>query len=1622
MHISLLGREGQSKLVELYHEGVLKETYSGDSDAISYTGLSHGDYTIMFAEGSGPCFVERVITIDQPEGLSYDLEWENVRCMNSPTGKVEVNVDGGNMPYIVSLYDGTDQLVETQSGEFSSYIFENLYASEYHITLVDKHGCPVSHPQEPVALVLNPDAALEMHLEQTPALCKGDSNGAISLASSGGWGSYSYSKDGLQWDEGGASFSFEGLQAGQYTIMMRDFMECELSQSIIVQQPELLVIDSVVSSPVSCYGGNNGSIEIFASGGNGSYEYDFGNGFVGYSMQAQLIAGAYSLVVRDYKGCQGTTTASVLQPEEYALQVMKPEYNGGFNIRCHGLTDTVRIQPSGATAPYSFSLNGEFIGICEQEQLYSIMDIAAGDWSLISTDANGCVYNHDFSLLEPQPLSFETIEVIQPKCHNGEDGSINIQLFTGGASPYDFELLLNSSVLGQASGVLTYTFNGLESDTYLVKAGDANGCLLETPVFVPEPEAVTVDTLISFPLLCKGDGSGSILAYVEGGVGNYLYQWFDAGLNPVATANPLENSSAGMYYLSIADGNGCHALNPQTSDYYFEAELLEPQEALMISDYTSGPVSCNGMADGSISVVSLGGWDNEHLYSLNEGPFMPDTAFGFLPAGTYMLRVRDGQGCIAAQMIDVLQPDVLVLGFESVLDVDCYGNSTGLVLLGAQGGNQGYEYGMSLDAMGPEPLFDSLVAGSYTFWLTDSLGCKAFAQVQVHQPEPVGFSVGNIQLPQCGASDGSFEILPIGGNNPFEILWTSHNLPAQFQVNQAGADFYHFRLEDSKGCSGNFTYALTTANGPTVSAINIQQPSCDYRSDGVVEVVFEAGLDVQGIYMSNAAGQTWEGDTAVNNLPGGFYYLRALDTEGCASLSTVELDAPDPLMASLSTSPVICWGGEDGTGQVSLSGGTAPYTVQWYDQDGAFAGSGPQATGLAAGFYYAIVGDANACGFTSDTHNQTALIEIEQAPEALVLNVGQLEPPVCAGGDNGYVSLAAWGGWGDYKYGINEGLPVSNPLINGLTAGDHEAWVIVKHGCLVSQMLHLEDPPAVLVHVDQTHHVKCAGGNDGSVWLSAVNGLAPYSFSIDDGASWNNHGVFNNLASGSYTILARDKEGCIGSDYVQLTQPEVLLLEPDSVSPSYCGASNGFIQLSASGGLKPYTIVWEPLVAQSGLYAGNLQAGSYTASITDANQCNKQLEIEVPVIEGPGILDHTTVPTRCHDSSDGQLIVDFIGYSAPFSYYLNGQPVDSNLVNNITKGMHEFVVRDGYGCADTLDFLIEGPEAVLISFDNVTHPLCFNYSNGSLEAQAQGGTPPYNFMWANGLMGNILNNVTAGEYTLLVTDSHQCSTQASIELQNPQAILIELPDSLSLCQEQTAILDAKNQGEMYWWRSSNGFESFEQVVSLDQAGEYYLQVTNSKGCFARDTVVLSKYDYQVNSSLLVPNMAKVGDTLVAVDISWPIPESISWHIPGAFYVLVDNPYEKQIIPQQEGVFPIGLSSYTGQCSSYMEKMVQVTGFNQPAMSKTEEDNSIIRSVALIPNPARWHTRLDVELSVESEIYIEMVNSFGNRLYWKKMKGSNRYSLDLELPNILPGIYMVWVKAGGYTKTARLIVL
>ncbi|PKP39707.1 MAG: hypothetical protein CVT98_00770, partial [Bacteroidetes bacterium HGW-Bacteroidetes-15] len=1523
IEVSFSGRLGKLKTVSL-KGGALADSinYEGNSDSLTFENLGSGDYIVSFKDSTGQCSIAEVVTINQPDSLTYSLTPTNASCFGSNTGKVDVEVIGGNLEYSIGLINESITPTKTIDGDTTIYLFENLKASAYQIELSDSKGCDVFHPVDSIATVYNPPTSLGVALKQLPADCYGTETGQIIASANGGWGEYKFSIDSLNWNGPFTEFSFDGLSSNSYRILVRDSMNCVVEQSIEVEQPVELTIENIVIEPVSCHGGENGSIEVFASGGNGGYQYKFGDGdFVSYSKQTQLISRDYSIIVRDSKGCEATQSVFVPEPQPFNLAIDKNTYIDGYNIRCYGQTDTVWLTPSGATAPYSLAYDNGFLSDLTENNQITISELVADiEYSFTFTDNNGCEYIEYISLIEPDTLSIENIYLTEPTCHNGSDGSIEVKGITGGALGYTLTLEGHqTSFFETVSNVSDYKFEGLKSDsTYELTITDSNGCSISRSIILNQPTPVIVDKIDVNPVTCKGDSTGSAVVKTIGGNESYKYFWYNDNEELISTLNTLDNQPAGTYKFSTKDINGCLAVNQTTNDTIFTVTIEEPLEKLIINEIIATKPSCYGLRNGILSIESSGGWNSDHKYSLNSSAFIQNKKFKDLSSQNYTVKVTDDKGCIIEQNVYLAQPDSFELTAQ-IVDIDCYGNSNGVINLSAIGGNGDYLFGFKDSTQNTLPSFENLKAGSYDFWAKDKKGCTAFLSAIVNQPEKIGLNSIILENPTCGQNNGSIEVQANGGIEPYSINWTNHDFTTSLQAQNLSAGIYFFTLSDFNECSIDSIVILNSLNGPVINVSSILEPSCSYRNDGSIEILIEGDTDTESILWANSMNEIIGANQNLSNIGKGNYFVKVSDSNNCITSIGIALDAPSPITASITKTPVICADDATGTSTIEITGGTLPYSVNWFNNDNEIVAAGLEVQILSVGSYYASISDQKGCGLTSDANNITPVFHIDEPQQPLTLTIEDIQKPTCFGGNNAQISLKAEGGWSGYSFAIDGQSPSLYPIFGNLASGEYVATVTDENGCIVSLDITVADPLPVSISLLEQVNVRCSGGNDGYIRVSATNGLQPFSYSITNGATWVSHGAFNQLTHGNYTIIARDINQCASTIDVAVTQPESLVVSIDSLSVSYCGSSNGFVSFVPQGGVAPYKLQWDNQPVSHDFVIENLPSGLYAATIFDTNQCTTAVQVDIAEVDGPKIISHSVITPKCHNSTDGALQFDFDGVSAPFAYFLNGASVESSDIRAVPAGSYKFRVVDNFGCADSININLSAPEPISITLTDITHPLCFGYNSGSIMTSALGGTPPLSFEWSNGNTSEGLQNIGAGEYKLFVTDDNLCSESVSVNIVNPEQIAIDLPKSISLCQGQVAVLDAQNPGSMYWWSSSNGLESYEREITVTQPGDYYLQVTNEFGCFALDTVKIEFFDYTVNSTLLVPSNAMVGDTIVIIDISWPIPNEIEWIIPNEFTVLVDNPYDKQLIPNAEGTFTIGLVSYTGECMALSEK-------------------------------------------------------------------------------------------------------
>ncbi|MCG2612605.1 SprB repeat-containing protein, partial [Flavobacterium sp. SM15] len=589
-------------------------------------------------------------------------------CFGGSNGSINLTASGGTAPYTyLWTGPGVNASAEDQSG---------LSSGTYSVTVTDNKGCTftLSNIQ-----VTQPAAALSASESHVNVSCFGGSNGSINLTPSGGTAPYTY-----LWTGSGVNASVEdqsGLSSGTYSVTVTDNKGCTFTLSNIqVTQPAAGLSASETHVNVSCFGGSNGSINLTASGGTAPYTYLWTGSGVNASAEDQsgLAAGAYSVLITDANGCTSSANITLTEPTLLENAHTESDFNG-YNIACNGgVNGSIDLSVSGGVAPYSYAWSGAGVNASAEDQ----SGLAAGAYSVLITDANGCTSSANITLTEPALLENAHTESdfngYNIACNGGANGSIDLSV-SGGVAPYSYAWSgagVNASAEDQS---------GLAAGAYSVLITDANGCTSSANITLTEPtlleNAHTESDFNGYNLACNGGVNGSIDLSVSGGVAPYSYVWSGAGVN--ASAEDQSGLAAGAYSVLITDANGCTSSANITLT---EPTLLE--NAHTESDFNGYNIACNGGANGSIALSVSGGVAPYSYAWSGAGVNASAEEQSGLAAGAYSVLITDANGCTSSANITLTEPTELVAS-KVEGSIACYGGSTSVNII-ASGGTPPY--------------------------------------------------------------------------------------------------------------------------------------------------------------------------------------------------------------------------------------------------------------------------------------------------------------------------------------------------------------------------------------------------------------------------------------------------------------------------------------------------------------------------------------------------------------------------------------------------------------------------------------------------------------------------------------------------------------------------------------------------------------------------------------------------------------------------------------------------------------------------------------------------------------------------------------------------------------------
>ncbi|WP_289054273.1 T9SS type A sorting domain-containing protein [Carboxylicivirga marina] len=533
------------------------------------------------------------------------------------------------------------------------------------------------------------------------------------------------------------------------------------------------------------------------------------------------------------------------------------------------------------------------------------------------------------------------------------------------------------------------------------------------------------------------------------------------------------------------------------------------------------------------------------------------------------------------------------------------------------------------------------------------------------------------------------------------------------------------------------------------------------------------------------------------------------------------------LEANLLSTPLNCFGAENGSIDLTVINGTPPYQFLW--NNGATT---EDIEGLSAGLYSVTISDANG---------ETLTLESE-ITEPTAINVTATITHANCGSYDGSLHLAVTGGTEPYTISWNTGQTGVN--LNNISGGQYTAVIEDVVGCQKTMNFNVVNQSDLRATIS-TSTIECYEEGTGTLTVTANGGTPPYSY------LWNNGETImtaSKLNSGSHKVTITDANGC------SITKTGYVVAKKISVDhsltePQCNGDNSGAISLTITNGTEPYQIVWNN--GESTSTINNLTGGWYWADITDANGCTAREYVKVS--EPNEISINTSVKRASCQEADSSIIVSVTGAGGtpPYDIYYDAVLVDGPLIVD-KEGYYEFKAIDANGCSITESVFIGRPEAGLDFSVLIQQPDC-QQASGSAQITINGGIEPYSIEWSDGYNDLSRNNLTAGDYLITIEDANGCSSSQTItihEAVHPSVVLIE-PTSV-ICGSTDNVINAHmDNSEQFSWSITNADETWyiqdEQATQLIYtagigSATFNIEVRSSSGCIASDSITINCSD------------------------------------------------------------------------------------------------------------------------------------------------------------------------------------
>jgi|GEM_PF-875828 len=1058
-------------------------------------------------------------------------------------------------------------------------------------------------------------------------------------------------------------------------------------------------------------------------------------------------------------------------------------------------------------------------------------------------------------------------------CNGQSNGSATANV-SGGTPPYTY--------LWTPGGQTTPAISNIPVGNYSVRVTDFRGCVVNEAVTITQPNLLGMTATVTDPV-CNGSSDGMIsVPLASGGVVPYEYS-VGGSFQPSSLFTGLV---AGNYTVTTRDANLCIATANVT--------LTDPPQ--IQANTSSTPVSCAGFDDGTIIVAPTLGTPAYFcslgfpvVFTLCTGTYRN------IAPGSYVLTVRDANGCEVTELVAVDLVPALTINLFSKTDLSCNNSADGTFEVVSTGGTSPIEYSINGGVnFQSSPIFTGLDADLYNVLVQDAQGCQNSLTVQVDEPSPLIPSV-LFQIPvTCnGQGDGFMVITASGGSGPYFYSLDSVNFYQSGAFDNLTGGPYRFYVRDDNDCVATLDVIMLEPDTVTVSVVSSANASCDGINDGTFTLGATGGTPPFKFSLNNGPFQT---NATFNGLAPGDYLLGVEDRSGCLAFDSASLGSNVLLGISVTKTDVLCNGNNTGEINIAGSSGVAPYTYSInniiFQPSGTFSN-------LTAGNYTAIARDVNGC-------RAVEAVTVTQPP-ALTATIDSIRDASCPGIPEGAIFITPQGGDSIYTFNWSN-TAVTEDIVN-VIGGNYFVTITDGNNCFIVLAPRIDQPAPAFTDITRIDDVTCNGEADGYVDMDIAGGVPPFQY------NWSNNTTNQdllNVSGGTYYVTITDDSGCVKFDTASVIEPAVITSSIVATQVSCATSADGDVDLTVSGGTPPYDFFWSNFIFTEDLT--NVPAATYTVRISDDNGCSTTNSVTISTAPGLTATLNITDLT-CFGSDDGSVEIIVNGGTPPYVYDWSNNETTS-VISNLAPGIYDVAVVDAIACSGNFSALVDEPQELKVNVSS-TNVLCNGDNTGIAIPFVTGGTGSYTFLWSTNPPDSSAaqTSLSGGAYVLEVRDENDCIATAIVDVSQPPALAIDVlgtNDVLCIDGDDGEVTVRATGGVAPYQYSvfANRFQNDSVFIGLE-AGDYGVMVLDDNGCMSTNAfTLLESPGFEVNLPPYIFISLGASDTLKP-EVTSPLPIIGYYWSPPDYLSCTDCPNPVVVNPAQETSYTLEVTDSNG---------------------------------------------------------------------------------------------------------------